>query len=205
VADIKNHIKVEGKLLQTNKKWSALKQKQRDWIYEHIRIKYDDYVEINEQLPMKKRKDTIIDAVYKKIEEREIWIPYDEYHSHASVFIDRLNRKAPLFNPPVKKDKPPKPILPKEGLEGFSQEVQDAVKEKMSKCIKSYISQAKRIPPNKRRDADITIVVRFCNSRYGSKHGKHLIKDNVLLMFYDDLRIKIFAEMNENGQLQKKK
>lgn len=203
---MKNHVKIDGKLLQTNKKWSALKQSQRDWIYEHLRIEHDACVESNEKLPMKKRKDIIIDTVYAKVVERGIWIPYGEYHSHVSVFIDRLNRKDPLFiRPAKKKDKPQKPIMLKDGIEGFPLEAQKAIEEKMSKCIKSYISRAKRIPHNKRRAADLAIVVRYFNSKYSNRFGKFLNKDDTLFTLYDELRTKIFAEMSENGQLQKKK
>jgi len=197
---MKNHVKVDGKLFQTNKKWSALKQRQRDWIYEQLRIAHDAYIESSEKLPMKKRKDIIIDAVYAKVEERGIWIPYGEYHSHVSVFIDRLNRKDPLINRPVNKENaPPKPIMLKEVIGGFPLEAQEAVKVKMSKCIKSYISQAKRIPHDKRRTADLTIVVRYFNSRYSNKFGKFLQKDDALLALYDELRTEIFAEMSKNG------
>jgi len=203
---MKNHVKVDGRLLQTNKKWSALKQSQRDWIYEQIRIEHDAYVESNEKLPMKKRKDIIIEAVYVKVEERGIWIPYGEYHSRVSVFIDRLNRKDPLFiRSAKKKEKPPKPIMQKEGIENFPLEAQEAIKDKMSKCIKSYILQTKRVPHSKRRTADLTIVVRYFNSKYSNRFGKFLKKDDALLTLYNELRNEIFAEMSENEQLQKKK
>ena len=103
---MKNHVRVDGsgKLLQTNKKWSALKQSQRDWIYELLRIEHDAYVESNKRLPMKEQKDLIMDVVYAKVEERGIWIPFHEYNSHVSAFIDRLNRKSPLFIHSAEKD-----------------------------------------------------------------------------------------------------
>ena len=199
---MKNHVTVGGRLLQTNKKWSSLKQSQRDWIYEQLRIEHDAYIEFNKKLPMKKRKDIIIDAVYAKVEKRGIWIPYGEYHDRVSVFIDRLNRKDPLFIRLEKKDeKLPKPVMQKEGVERFPLDAQIAIKEKMSKCIKSYISQAKRIPYNKRRDADLTIVVRYFNSRYSNRYSKFLNKDDALFALYDELKTEIFAEMSENGQL----
>jgi len=90
---MKNHIKVNGELLQTNKKWSALKQSQRDWIYELTRKSHRAYIDERNRTPRKRYKDIIIDAVYEKIKERGIWIPYDEFHSKVSAYIDRLNRR----------------------------------------------------------------------------------------------------------------
>ncbi|KQX62675.1 hypothetical protein QFZ77_004767 [Paenibacillus sp. V4I3] len=36
---LKNHIRINGKLLQTNKKFSALKLKQKEWIASLLRSK----------------------------------------------------------------------------------------------------------------------------------------------------------------------
>ncbi|WP_307443098.1 hypothetical protein [Paenibacillus sp. V4I3] len=36
---MKNHIRINGKLLQTNKKFSALKLKQKEWIASLLRSK----------------------------------------------------------------------------------------------------------------------------------------------------------------------
>ena len=93
---MKNHEWVDGRLLQTNKKWSALKQKQRELIYEFTRKQHALYVEREGKLPLKKQKKEIISTVYSQIEERGIWIPYGEFHSRVGVYIDRLNRKHPL-------------------------------------------------------------------------------------------------------------
>jgi len=41
---MKNHELINGKLLQTNKKWSALKQSQKQWISEVVREEYARYV-----------------------------------------------------------------------------------------------------------------------------------------------------------------
>jgi len=41
----------------------------------------------------------VLDKVHEHINERGIWIPYGEFHSHVGVMIDRLNRKNPLFTP----------------------------------------------------------------------------------------------------------
>lgn len=62
---MKNHRIIDGKLLQTNKKWSALKLSQREWI-------------INEL------KEHTVDEAYSKIQERGIWIPYHEIKRRGS-------------------------------------------------------------------------------------------------------------------------
>ncbi|PFE95009.1 transposase, partial [Bacillus thuringiensis] len=41
---MKNHIKVNGKILQTNKKWSHLKQRQRQHISNWLRREYTQFV-----------------------------------------------------------------------------------------------------------------------------------------------------------------
>jgi len=87
-------MKVDGKLLQTNKKWSALKQSQRDLIYELTREAHKAYIGEHNRVPRKQYKDIVIDMVYEKIEKRGIRLPYDEFHRGVSAYIDRLNRRA---------------------------------------------------------------------------------------------------------------
>jgi hypothetical protein len=74
----KNHIRVNGTLLQTNKKWSQLKQKQRDWIYEITRSEHKNYITENDRLPMKIGKKKLIAVIETKMDERGIWLPPDE-------------------------------------------------------------------------------------------------------------------------------
>ncbi len=75
----KNHQMVNGKLLQTNKQWSALKQKQKEWITETARQAHSKAVQENGKPVNKTGKLEIIDAVYEQIEAREIWIPYRQW------------------------------------------------------------------------------------------------------------------------------
>jgi len=42
-------------------------------------------------------EEALIDRVYDRISEREIWIPYYEVKVHVGKYIDRRNRKSPLF------------------------------------------------------------------------------------------------------------
>lgn len=99
---MKNHIKVDGKLLQTNKKWSHLKAKQKEWIYSVAEKEYNTFVNEYNKIPLKRNKDIIFDKVYESIVEREIWIPYHEAKMHLNKFIDRMNRKNSPYEPKEK-------------------------------------------------------------------------------------------------------
>jgi hypothetical protein len=90
----KNHIRVNGDLLQTNKKWSHLKQKQRDWIYEAVRTEHKKYIKENNQLPMKTGKRQLMAIIESKIDERGIWLPSHELERGVGKYIDKLNRKS---------------------------------------------------------------------------------------------------------------
>jgi hypothetical protein len=92
----KNHVKVNGTLLQTNKKWSHLKQRQRDWIYEITRNEHEKFIEENNRLPIKTGKKKLIAVIENKIDERGIWLPSYELESGIGKYIDRLNRKTDL-------------------------------------------------------------------------------------------------------------
>ena len=98
---MKNHIWSDGRLLQTNKKWSALKQSQRTWIQEIIREEHDAYVKEYVRLPLEKRKIDVINRIYARIEERGIWIPYGEFRIHVNKVIDKLNRNSPIYATPA--------------------------------------------------------------------------------------------------------
>lgn len=100
-----NHKWVDGQLLQTNKKWGALKQSQRAWISEITREAHAAYVAEHGKLPMKKKKEVIFDIVYDQVVQRNIWVPYHEFKQGVSKIIDRLNRKSPLFYPDKAMDK----------------------------------------------------------------------------------------------------
>ena len=96
IIKMKNHIKVNGQLLQTNKKWSSLKEKQKNWIREVTAKEHAAYVGKHKKIPKSKYKKDIIDKVYEHINNRNIWIPYREMYSHVSTMIDKLNRKTPF-------------------------------------------------------------------------------------------------------------
>jgi len=103
---MKNHIKVNGKILQTNKKYINLKQGQREkidkWLHEEfvkLAAAYDDKLS-------KQHRSDIVSAVYKKIEACDIWIPYGEverhFESRFAKWTNKLNKEhIPILNEPV--------------------------------------------------------------------------------------------------------
>jgi len=79
---MKNHQIIDGRLLQTNKKFSALKESQKtkvaEWEYEAYKDSYLKY----KKVPDKQREDEILFSVIDQIEAAEIWIPEDEIYKH---------------------------------------------------------------------------------------------------------------------------
>ena len=71
----KIHKKIDGQLLQMNKKFSDLKMKQKDKImYEE----YKKYVIEYDKVPDLLADEQIVEAVIDKINEAQIWIPDGE-------------------------------------------------------------------------------------------------------------------------------
>lgn len=89
----KNHKIIDGRLLQMDKKYSSLKNKQKDaiakWLFEETKAYYEEH----KRFPEGKDNDEIIWKVYEKIEEREIWIPYDEVYDHYLKKKNRINKR----------------------------------------------------------------------------------------------------------------
>ena len=77
----KNHKMVDGRLLQMDKRYSNLKQSQKEkiniWINEEIRSFYKE----QGILPRKQEQfQLVLDRLYQRIDEAGIWIPYGEIH-----------------------------------------------------------------------------------------------------------------------------
>lgn len=89
----KNHKMVDSRLLQTDKKFSALKEKQKmkiaEWFYEAYR---KCYVESG-KLPGKHEDDIILEYVFCKIEEAEIWIPDGEIYAYYRKRKGKLQKR----------------------------------------------------------------------------------------------------------------
>ena len=90
---MKNHQIMEGKLLQINKKFSALKESQKtkvaEWEYEAYKDCYLKY----KKIPNKRREDEVLFSVFEKIEAAEIWIPEDEIYKHYQGRYNKLLKR----------------------------------------------------------------------------------------------------------------
>ena len=200
---MKNHVWQDGRLLQTNKKWSHLKNSQRSWIQELTQEEHAAYVEKYGRLPMKKRKDEIVDCVYPRVNERGIWIPYREFHAHVYVMIDRLNHKSPLFIPSQKKPAAEKPKTPKANYEDFPAEAQEKIKCTLQKSIEYYIRQVHRIPPNKIRDSAIKQALRAFNTKQWKEYGMLMQSSDTLQATYHTLRENLFTAFRQQREIPK--
>ena len=95
---MKNHEWVDGKLLQTNKKYSQLKRKQKEkiyqWMYEAYRDKYRELGKYPDQPDI----DDILEPVMERIDEAEIWIPYGEVRKHFKGCMTQLRKRLNRVN-----------------------------------------------------------------------------------------------------------
>lgn len=93
---MKNHVYRNGRLIQTNKKFPALTQKQKEWITKELKERYIQTMKYPDVKLRPNKRDQILYDVYNMIEEKDIWIPFDEvqryYYSKISSFI-RSHRK----------------------------------------------------------------------------------------------------------------
>ncbi|MFP5110650.1 hypothetical protein ACSU6B_28680 [Neobacillus sp. C211] len=82
---MKYHIKVNGKLLQTNKRFSQLKNSQKEWIAAELYKLY--HKKMKERLTTRKlppnQRDIVTSSLYAQIQNREIWIPYGEVKKYV--------------------------------------------------------------------------------------------------------------------------
>lgn len=90
---MKNHEWVDGKLLQTNKKYSHLKLKQKEKIHQWMYESYREFVQKNKRFPEAKDTDTILSPVMLHIEQVEIWISESEVEKHYRSIIQNLRKR----------------------------------------------------------------------------------------------------------------
>lgn len=90
---MKNHMKVDGRLLQTNKKWSQLKMNQKELIDNKLKEEYTGFVLKNNRKLNKEEKEEILSSVYHMIEEKGIWIPFDEVKQHFQGKIQKYDNQ----------------------------------------------------------------------------------------------------------------
>lgn len=94
---MKKHQLVNGRLLQSNKKFSHLKEHQKEQISQWLYEVYRSSSVANGQSPAGENNDDIIAAVMEKITDAGIWIPEGEivayYHRRKMHFQKRFTKE----------------------------------------------------------------------------------------------------------------
>lgn len=90
---MKNHKIENGKLIQTNKKFSSLKLSQQEKIQNWLLDEYLAIVVMYNRLLTQEEKEVIVQRVYEKIKLAEIWIPYQEVTIYFSSKLTKWNQK----------------------------------------------------------------------------------------------------------------
>ncbi|HFU7058076.1 TPA: transposase [Bacillus cereus] len=91
---MKNHIRnSKGQLLQTNKKRSHLKQKQRETISNWLREAYIENVKTHNRRLIPKEHEDVLSQVLFKIREHEIWITEYEVEKYYKGKINKWYNK----------------------------------------------------------------------------------------------------------------
>lgn len=90
---MKNHEWVDGKLLQTNKKYSQLKMKQKEKIHEWMYTAFRDSYKKTGMFPGKREDEEILSIVMDKIISADIWIPEYEVTRHYRKIKSNLNKR----------------------------------------------------------------------------------------------------------------
>ena len=95
----KNHEITDGRLVQTDKKYSHLKLRQKEKIAEWMFQETKDYYTKKYTFPNDKQLSEVVDKVYEKIEEAGIWVPYGEVLKHYKSKRSNVNKRVKrLFN-----------------------------------------------------------------------------------------------------------
>jgi hypothetical protein len=92
----KNHQIVCGRIIRIDKRFSSLRQSQKqkisNWLYEE----YSKIYESNNLPPDSRYNEYILNVVYDKIEEAEIWLPFGEleryFNSRKSHYKKRYEK-----------------------------------------------------------------------------------------------------------------
>ena len=84
---------IDGKLLQTDKKYAHLKLKQKEKIAEWMYMETRTYYEKNYTFPSDKYIEDVVSKVYDKIMDADIWIPYGEVLKHYKKTRADINRR----------------------------------------------------------------------------------------------------------------
>lgn len=84
---------IDGKLLQTDKKYSHLKLKQKEKIAEWMYLETKAYYEKYYTFPGDKHIGVVVSKIYDRIESADIWIPYDEVMKHYKKKRADINKR----------------------------------------------------------------------------------------------------------------
>ena len=87
----KNHEITDGRLVQTDKKYSHLKLRQKEKIAEWMFQETKDYYTKKYTFPNDKQLSEVVDKIYKRIEKAGIWIPYGEIFKMYFFSIKQKN------------------------------------------------------------------------------------------------------------------
>lgn len=89
----KNHVRIDGRLLQTDKKFSALKERQKtktaEWFYEGYKSCYME----SGRFPDRREDEKILAYVFEKIGEAQIWIPDGEIYGYYRRRKPKLQKR----------------------------------------------------------------------------------------------------------------
>ena len=86
------HEKINGQMINTEKKWQHLHCQQREWIINQFREEYVASLNKNGAHPRTEECREIVDKVYDKIQECEVWIPYNEVQKAFSAKLSRYRK-----------------------------------------------------------------------------------------------------------------
>jgi hypothetical protein len=86
---LKNHIRVNGRLLQTNKKFSALKLRQKEWIASLLRSKTISLILEHQRQLTRPERERILQETLIAIEQKGIWIPDYEVRRYYDSRVQR--------------------------------------------------------------------------------------------------------------------
>ena len=85
-----------NQMINLNKRFSDLKEKQKARIAEWLYIETYRFYKEHDHMPNRSEKQAVLDTVYAMIEEAGIWIPYKEveiyYRSKISWYRSRVLR-----------------------------------------------------------------------------------------------------------------
>ena len=116
------HMMVDGQLLQMNKIYSQLKNKQKEkisgWMYEAYKK------QVNEKLT----NEEALQYVFDKIDKAKIWIPDYEIE-------ERYNAKKNQFMKRLEKENVPPHLIQMEGILDRATQKMDALEKKMDEYI----------------------------------------------------------------------